>query len=109
MSQIEPYIPQGGLARDARRTARTVSRYQGQGQTAVAALDVATDTALAKVDNATAATGHAMGAVVRVAQAQKQLELMAPEASGRLNLIADDHAMSVVEILADHRRAMRRW
>lgn len=109
MTQIEPYIPQGGLTRDARRTARTVSRYQAQGQTAVAAVDVATDIALAKIDNTTAATGHAMGAVVRVAQAQKQLELMAPEASGRLNLLADDHALSVVEVLADHRRAMRRW
>ena len=109
MTQIEPYIPQGGPGRDARRTARTVSRYQAQGQATIAALDVATDTALAKVDNATAATGHAMGAVVRVAQAQKQLELLAPEASGRLAMIADDHALSVVEILADHRRAMRRW
>ena len=109
MSQIEPYIAQSGLTRDARRTARTVSRYQAQGQAAIAGLDVQTDTSLAKLDNLTATTGHAIGVIVRVAQAQRQLEQMAPEASGRLAMIADDHALSCVEILADHRRAMRRW
>jgi len=54
------------------------------------------------------ATGAAMQAVVRVAQAQKHLEQLAPEASGRLAFLADDHMLAMAEVLADLRRELRR-
>ncbi len=109
MSNLQPY---GGSrlpsTSDGRRAARTISRYQTQGEVRVADIDVDTDVALAKVEASTATSGQAMAAVVRVAQLQKSLELLAPEAAGRLAFLADDHMLSMSEIVADQRRAMRR-
>lgn len=102
---------QGGqpiLPSDGRRAGRAISRYEAQGRVRVAGTDCETDVSLAKVDSLTAVTGSAMGTVVRVAQAQKHLELLAPEASGRLAMLADDHALGLMDIAADHRRALRR-
>lgn len=75
----------------------------------MAAVDGVSDVSMAKVDSSTAITGQAMGAVARVAQVQKHLEILAPEASGRLNMLADDHALTMVELCSDHRRAIRRY
>lgn len=108
MSSIQPYIDGGGLIRDARRSGRTISRYQAAGQVRVAKVDTETDIALAKVDAITTATGTAMGSVVRVAQAQRQLEQLAPEAAGRLAFLADDHMLSMGDIMQDLRRELRR-
>lgn len=109
MSNLQPYNAlQQPLVSDARRAGRAVSRYQAQGQVSLAVYDVLTDTALAKSDSVTAVTGHAMADVVRVAQAQQHLELLAPAASGRLAMLADDHALAMVELTADHRRNIRR-
>jgi len=94
--------------RDARRASRSISRYQAGGHIRVATTDVETDVTIAKIDSGTAVIGHGMGAIVRVAQAQKHLELLAPEASGRLAMLADDHALGVMETAADHRRTLRR-
>lgn len=96
------------LARDARRTGRAVSRYASDAEIRTTQVDYETDVALSKVDGLTAVTGHAMGGVVRVAQGQKHLELLAPEASGRLAMLADDHALGCMDITSDHRRALRR-
>jgi hypothetical protein len=109
MSDLQPYL--GGyppLSRDSKRAARAISRYQGNTQVRIAGTDHETDVSIAKVDSITAITGQAMTAVTRVAQAQKHLEMMAPEVSGRLGLLADGHAISMVEIMTDHQRVMRR-
>jgi hypothetical protein len=103
-----PYTGGELLGRDSRRAARTISRYQAQTQVRVAGTDQETDVSLAKLESSTAVTGQAMAAVVRVAQLQKQLETLAPEASGRLSMLADGHAISLVEIAADHQRTLRR-
>lgn len=109
MSDIQPYNSlQQLLLRDARRAGRIISRYQADGQASVALSDVLTDLTMAKSDSVTAVTGQAMANVVRVAKVQEQLELLAPAASGRLALLADDHALGMVELTADHRRKIRR-
>lgn len=96
------------LPSDGRRAGRAISRYEAQGRVRVAGMDVETDVSLAKVDSLTAVTGQAMGAVVRVAQGQKHLEQLAPESSGRLAMLADDHALGLMDVTSDHRRALRR-
>ena len=107
MSQdLLPYMG-GTLTRESRRTARAVSRHQMTSQVRVAGVDTETDIALAKVDALTHTTGQAMSAVVRVAVAQRQAELMAPEAAARLNILADDHCLSMTDIMADLRRKLR--
>ncbi len=93
---------------DGRRVAKSVSR--GYAISTVRSADVQdeTDVMLDKVDAATAVTGQAMGAVLRVAQAQQHMEALAPAASGRLALLADNHAVVLAELQADHVRALRR-
>ncbi len=109
MSDLLPYSP-GGLtvSGDARRAARTISRHQAHAQVRVSAVDVDTDVAMAKIDALTQATGSAMGAVVRVAQAQTQLEQLAPAASGRLNYLAEAHTHAMGDIMTDLHRDTRR-
>lgn len=108
MSNLQPYIPIDGLARDARRAGRAISRHQAGGLVRISQVDTDTDVGLAKMDALTAATGQAMGAVVRVAQAQRHLEQLAPEAAGRLSFLADDHMLSMSDVMADLRRDLRR-
>lgn len=108
MSDIQPYHGNQALLRDSRRAGRAISRYQAGGQVREAQIDIDTDVTLSKVDSLTTVTGQAMGAVVRVAQAQKHLEQLAPEASGRLVMLADDHVFGLAEFAADHRRTLRR-
>lgn len=110
MSDLQLWY-QGGnapLLRDSRRAARHISRADAATQVRLACTDNETDVSSAKVESVTAVTGQAMTAVARVAQAQKHLETMAPEVSGRLSMLADNHAISMVELMADHRRALRR-
>ncbi len=108
MANVQPYHAlQQPLARDARRVGRTISRYQADSQVSIAVTDVLTDEAIAKADSLTAVTGQAMASVVRVAQAQQNLEQLAPAASGRLAMLADDHALGMAELAADHRRKLR--
>ena len=107
-SNLSPYGSADLLPSDARRAGRAISHYQTGGQLRTAQVDVDTDVAIGKAAAATAVTGAAMGNVVRVAQAQRQLEQLAPEASGRLALLADDHALTMADVCADHRRALRR-
>lgn len=108
MSNIEVYGGGGPLVRDARRTSRTISKVQSGGQVRLARVDMETDVAMGKVDALTATTGQTMGAVVRVAQAQRHLEQLAPETAGRLAYLADDHLLSMGDVMADLRRGLRR-
>lgn len=109
MNDIERYTGSGELlGTDVRRAARAVSRYQAAGQVRVAKCDTDTDVAIAKGQAYTQATGSAASNVIRVAQAVKTLEQLAPEASGRLAMLADDHALAMAEFLADLRRDLRR-
>lgn len=107
-SALSPYGGGGLLPSDARRAVRAISRYQTDGQVRLARVDTDTDVAIGTAEAYTHATGSAMGNVVRVAQAQRQLEQLAPEASGRLALLADDHALAMADILAGLRRDLRR-
>ena len=100
--------PHGPLARDVRQTAKACSKYAAQAAMRTAAVDAETDVALVKIDALTHATGSSMSAVVRVAQAQRHLEQLAPEAAGRLAFLADDHMLSVSGVMADFRRDLRR-
>jgi len=107
MSDLIPYT-EHGVSRDVRRASRAISRYQSGGQVRLATVDTETDVAMAKVDALTSATGSAMGSVVRVAQAQRHLEQLAPEASGRLAFLADDHMIGMGDVMSDLRRNLRR-
>ncbi|SHH31326.1 hypothetical protein SAMN05443575_3689 [Jatrophihabitans endophyticus] len=93
---------------DRRRAGRSVSRMQGSGAVRQSRMDVETDVTMNKLDNVTMATGSGMRAVITVAQAQQALEQMMPSASGRLAMLADDHALGVADVLADLRYRARR-
>src|SRR4051794_36899361 len=108
VSHLDIYGNENTLPSDTRRAGRAISRQQAQGQVRIAQADVDTDVAIAKGDSYTAATGSAMGNVIRVAQAQRQLEQLAPEASGRLAMLADEHALTMADNLAELRRNLRR-
>ena len=94
--------------RDGHRAGRAVSRNRAGALVRVSGTDADADVAQAKIDNITMATGTAMSSVVRVAQAQRHLEQLAPEASTRLAYLADDHMLGMGEVLADLRRDLRR-
>ena len=96
------------LSRPARRAGRAISRHQMTAQVRVAAADADTDVTVAKIENVTMATGTAMSSVVRVAQAQRHLEQLAPEATSRLAFLADDHMLGMGDLLADLRHELRR-
>jgi len=106
--EVTPFSGPGVSLGDARRAGRAVSRHRSGALVRVSAADAETDVAQAKLDNLTMATGTAMSSVVRVAQAQRHLEQLVPEAAGRLAYLADDHMLGMGEVLADLRRTMRR-
>lgn len=109
MNAIEPYSGGGGmLRRDAQRSGRAISRRVASGQVREADADLATGVAIAKVQSHTAVTAAGMTDVARIAQAQQQLELMTPAAAGRLAMLADSHVLGIVDVQADHLRALRR-
>lgn len=97
------------LPRDARRSGRALSQSSGRGMVRRGGVDNETDVTLSKTDSITAVTGAMMADVTRVAQAQAQFELLVPQASARLNMIADGHALDLMEQGAEHRRSLRRF
>src|SRR6185437_5546302 len=101
MSDIAPYIGGGAISRDARRASREISRGRIGTQVRTCQADNVTDLAQVKLEDLTMGTASAMHHVTRVAQAQRQLEQMAPEASGRLAFLADDHMLGCTELLSD--------
>jgi hypothetical protein len=108
VDSLTTYGGGAALPSDARRASRAISRYQAHGQVSIAKADTDTDVTIAKGAAYTAATGAAMGNVIRVAQGQRALEQLAPEATGRLALLADEHALTMSDLLADLRRDLRR-
>ncbi|TFV62039.1 hypothetical protein E4P41_08545 [Geodermatophilus sp. DF01-2] len=108
MKDVSLYRSSELVPSDVRLAARTVSRHHVGGQARIAKIDVDTDVVMAKIDALTTATGSAMSNMVRVAQVQRQLEQLVPEASGRLAMLADDHALAMSDAVADLRRDMRR-
>lgn len=102
-ANLNPIVP-AGLSRQA---SRAIARHQLGSLVRSHAVEDETGLDVDKIESATAITGAAMGAVVRVAQAQQQLELLAPAASARLNLLADQHALDVAQLSSDHQRRLR--
>jgi hypothetical protein len=98
----------GSTVRSTRNASRAITRTRAGALMRIAGTDADTDVAQAKIDNLTMATATAMSSVVRVAQAQRNLEQLAPEAAGRLAYLADDHMLGMGEALADLRRDLRR-
>lgn len=107
MSELIPYTGGTALSRDSRRAARAISRSRSVTQVRLSRIDDEADVAIQKVEALTSATGASMSAVTRVAQAQKHLETLAPEVSGRLSYLADSHLMAVADSLQDLRRSLR--
>jgi SpoVK/Ycf46/Vps4 family AAA+-type ATPase len=98
----------GALARQGRRAVRTLNHTQIVASLRTAAADAETDVAMAKIEDATMATGTAMAAVARVGRMQRELEQLVPELASRLSYLGDDHALAMGELLADLRRGLRR-
>ena len=96
------------LPRDARRGSRAISRMSGHGLVRRSSVDAETDVTFAKTDSITAVAGTMLNDIARVAQAQAQYELLVPQASARLNMVAESHALDLMEQAADHRRNLRR-
>ncbi|MFL6137396.1 MAG: hypothetical protein ACJ74O_06290 [Frankiaceae bacterium] len=108
-SDLTPYLgAHAPLLRDARRAGRAISRQQAQAQVRLAAIDLETDASLAKVESCSIVTTQAAVAVCKLSQVHKQLETLAPDASGRLAMVVDSHAIMMVELLNDHQRVLRR-
>lgn len=107
MTDLIPYM-EGGLSRDSRRAARAISWSRAASQVRMAQVDDEADVADEKMEALTSTTGKAMGAVTRVAQAQKHLEALAPEVSGRLAYLADCHLLAMGDSLQDLRRQLYR-
>jgi hypothetical protein len=109
MSDLQPYgVSNLPATADTRRAARHVSRFQAGAQVRLAAIDSETDVALGKIDAATATSAQAMAAVIRVAQLHKNLELLAPEAAGRLAYLADVHMVGMGETVVELQRQLWR-
>lgn len=107
MNELIPYAGGAALSRDSRRAARAISRNRSATQVRLARASDETDVALEKVRAQTEATQYAMGAVTRIAMAQRQYEAMSPDVSGRLSFLADEHLLAMGDTLQDHRRSMR--
>jgi hypothetical protein len=108
MSELVPFGVSGIVTREGRQASRAISRSKARTYVRIAEADDSTDVTLAKVENLTMATGSVMQQVVRVTKAQRELEQLAPEASARLNYLADDHMLGCSELLADLRRELHR-
>ncbi len=106
--EVMPYRGSELMLSDGRRAGRAVSRHRAGAVMRTSSVDAEADVVMAKIDNYTMATGAAMSAVVRVAEAQRQAELLLPETSGRLTALANDHQLGMSDLLADLRRDMRR-
>lgn len=107
MSSLVPFN-EGARPRELRRAGRSMERSKLRTELRIVSVDAETDTEMAKTDSVTAFTGAAMSQVARVAQAQVQLEQLAPQAAARLNMLADAHSMAVTDLMVDLTRKLRR-
>lgn len=106
--ELTRYIGNELAMQDGRRAGRAISRHRAGALVRVSTIDADADVAQAKIDNLTLATGTAMSSVLRIAQAQRALEQLTPEISGKLAYLADDHMLGMGEVLADLRHDLRR-
>lgn len=105
--EVTPYSGSELPQRQSRRATRAISRHRSAAVVRISASDADIDVAQAKLDGLTVLTGHAMSCVGRVFQALRHLEQLAPEASGHLTLLTEDHLLSMRDVLADARRNLR--
>src|SRR4051794_31425934 len=100
--------PMPPVQRDVRHAAIGIARHQLGNQVRVARADSDTDATIEVMEDDTIATGKAMEKIIRVARLQRQLEELAPGTSGRLALLADDHAYGMHHAVTQLRRRLYR-
>lgn len=105
---LTPYSLSGALSRDARRASRSISRSEARRAVRSAEIAQEAQIVVEKQDAMSFAVGSAMAKVTQVAQAQAQLELLAPQASARLNYIAETHALTLGAMVSDLAHDLRR-
>jgi hypothetical protein len=96
------------LLRDSKWAGREISRMGAHTQTRLAGIDNETDVTDAKLDSNDRVTARAMMGVARVGQLEVQLATMAPTASGRLALLADQHTFDTAALKDGHVRRLQR-
>jgi hypothetical protein len=103
---LEPYS--GGLSPMGRhQVARSVNRQRAGALIRIAGVKAQAQVAVAKVDALSLVTAEAMTAVTQLARMQRQLEQLAPEASGRLAYLAESHTLLMSGVLQDLRTELR--
>jgi len=98
----------GGSRREVRTVSRAVARAEARGLLRQTTLDQEVALANLKIDALTTATGQALGAVAKVAQAETALVQNFPGASGRLAFISERHMLAVGDVLDDLQYKLRR-
>lgn len=101
-------LTSGVLARDVRGTGRTISRIESNGLVRQTAVDVEADIVVHKIEVQTSALGAGLGAIGRVAQAVTAIEQLAPQASGRLTMLAEQHALTIADEVDRLHQRLRR-
>jgi hypothetical protein len=104
MYELEPRRESRLASRDARQVDRIRSRNHVRETIAYEE----TDFVVTKIQCDTLATATGMKDVTGIGQILNALELHSPASSGRLNLIADHHAMGVTDALEELRHRLRR-
>lgn len=108
MSSIEQYSSTNMRTGVARQAGRELGRINAGTSLSVARIDAAAQRREAVADGVTAVTARALQAVAAVSQAEQQLALTVPHASGRLAAIADAHALAMTAIVMDAGRSLGR-
>lgn len=98
----------GLSTRSSRDLGRALSQVQASTAVDVARIDAAAQRHEAVADGVTSVTARAMQHVAVVAQAEQQMVLATPAASGRLAALADAHALAMTGIVMDTARALGR-
>ena len=94
--------------RVARALGRDLATIQAGTSVDVARIDAAVLRRETVTDGITAITGRALQHVALVSQAEQQLAMTTPAASGRLAAVADAHALVMTGIVMETARALGR-
>jgi hypothetical protein len=100
--------PGAAIPREVKGAARTLFRHQLANQVQIAVMASDTDVVIEQMEDDTIATGSAMEKVIRVALLQRRLEEIAPETSGRLTLLAEEHTFGMADDVGRLRRRHNR-
>lgn len=101
MSELQAYSP---ASSPSLRTVRTLVRLSGQTTVARALVDARAEVEAAKLDAVGAVAARAMQDVALISQVEQSLAQTVPHASGRLAVIADLAALSMVDVVASTAR-----